>query len=141
MIRIRHEEINFYPTAEQKAIARIHLIGFNFIKDKTANLIIDSSIIEKGTVVLHNGYPYLFLHFLDKETLRDTRILVGTFDVLTNEGFGWEYQMDEKLTKMWRSIMLKYGTIYKKALIEALEERRENSAKNYDKQIEEIEMV
>ena len=74
MIKVRHEDINFHPTTEQKSKARRQIQGFNFIKDKVANLIIDSSIIEKGIVVLHNGYPYLFLHFLDKETLRDTRI-------------------------------------------------------------------
>ncbi len=141
MIKVRHEDINFNPTTEQKSKARRQIQGFNFIKDKAANLIMDSSIIEKGIVVLHNGYPYLFLHFLNKETLRDIRILVGAFDVLTNEDFGWEYQMDEKLTNMWRSVMLKYGTNYKKSLIKTLEERRENSINNYNKQIEEIEKV
>lgn len=141
MIRIRHEEINFHPTTEQKTKARRKISGFNFIKDKAANLIMDSSIIEKGIVVIHNEYPYLFLHFLDKETLRDTRVLVGAFDVLSNEDFGWQYQVDEKLTKMWRGVMLEYGPNYKKALVKTLEERRENSIKNYNNQIEEIEKV
>ena len=140
-MRIRHDDINFYPTIEQKAKARRKIQGFNFIKDKAANLIMDSSIIEKGIVVIHNENPYLFLHFLDKETLRDTRILVGAFDVLSKEDFSWEYQVDENLTKMWRGVMLKYGPKYKKALIKTLEERRENSIKNYNKQIEEIEKV
>ncbi len=143
MIKIRHEEINFHPTTEQKRKASRKIAGFNFIKDKAANLIMDSSIIEKGIVVIHGEYPYespyLFLRFLDKNTLQDTRILVGAFDVLSIKDFGWEYQVDEKLTKMWRGVMLEYGPNYKKALIKTLEERKENSIKNYNNQIEEIE--
>ena len=139
MIKIIHEEINFHPTTEQKRKAIKKILGFNFIKDKTANLIMDSSIIEKGIVVIHNENPYLFLRFLDKQTLYDTRMLVGAFDVLSVEDIGWDYQLDERLTKMWRGVMLGYGIKYKQALVKTLEKRRENSIKNYNQQIEEIE--
>lgn len=141
MIKIRHDDINFHPTKEEKIKASIKIKGFNFIKDKAANLIMDSAIIEKGIVVIHKGYPYLFLHFLDKQTLRDTRILVGAFEVLTNEDLGWEYQEDEKLTKMLRSVMVKYGPAYKKSLIKVLEGRKESAIKKYNNQIEEIEKM
>lgn len=141
MLIIKHDDINFHPMTEEKAKAARKIQGFNFIKDKAANLIMDSSITKKGNVVIHNGYPYLFFHFLDRETLRSTRILVGAFEVLINEDFGGEYQENDKLTNMWRSIMIKYGPKYKNSLIKALEERKQNVIKEYDKQIEEIEKI
>ncbi len=142
MIKINHGDINFHPTQEQKQKALRKIRGFNFIKHNSANLIVDSSHIEKSYFVVYNENPYLLLCFLDRETLSKTRMLIGAYDVFTNEDLGCEYIKDEILTKKHRTAMVThFGSGYKKALIKTIVERRESSIKNYNNQIEEIERM
>ena len=142
MIKIIHDEINFHPTSEQKQKTLRKIRGFNFIKHNSANLMVDSSLIEKAYFVVYNENPYLFLRFLDRKTLRDTRMLIGAFDVFTIKDLGWDYLKDETLTKKHRTAMItQFGSSYKKALIKTIVERRESAIKNYNNQIEEIENI
>ena len=142
MIKIIHDEINFNPTTEQKQKALRKIRGFNFIKHNSANLIVDSSHIEKSYFVVYNENPYLLLCFLDRETLSNTRMLIGAYDVFINEDLGCEYIKDETLTKKHRTAMItQFGSDYKKALIKTIVERRESAIKNYNNQIEEIENI
>jgi len=77
MIQIAHDNLNFFAKdSNEIKIALNKIRKFNFIKTKAAYLLMDSSIIDKSHIAISDTspYPYLFIRFLDKETLRDTRM-------------------------------------------------------------------
>lgn len=140
MIKIPHEKLNFCdPNSEQAKPAMRNIKKFNFIKHRTAVLLIDSSIIERSNFAVIDDNPYLLLRFLDRKTWRDTRILIGAYDVLQIEdGLGFTYTVDKEQTKIWRQIMLTQYPEYKDALIKVLDKRKFEAYQHYQDQIDEL---
>ena len=103
---------------------------FNFYNDHTIISIYDDLGIDcfaaKATPVIANDEYYVFLRYLNKNNWQDTTALVGAYDVLTtDDNLSFTYRPDEKLTKIWRGVMLRiYGEDYKKMLIKVLKDRK-----------------
>ena len=140
MIKIPHNKLNFCQKSSNDGKTALRKISkFNFIKDRAAVLLLDSSIFEKAIFTIIDDNPYLFCRFMDKETWNDTRILVGAFDVLQIEDIGFTYTVNKEQTEIWRKIMLtQYGENYKKALIEILNKRKFEAYQHYQDQINEL---